>query len=162
VVAIARIRGTLASSKLREVVDLPVLLGLLGLAVGLGALARSWSGPSHLLAAATAWQTALISTVSALIFNNLPAAVLLTAHTPIHPGALLVGLDLGPNIAVTGSLSAYLWFKVSSDAGVVPSIKTYVRVGSLTAVIGIPVAVAALAIFAPAASDPSVVTGRAS
>jgi arsenical pump membrane protein len=149
VLAIAHLRGTLAPSRVRDAVDLPVLLGLLGLAVGLGALARSWNGPSHLLATASAWQTTIVSTLSSLIFNNLPAAVLLSAHAPIHPGALLVGLNLGPNIAVTGSLSAYLWFKVSTDAGMLPSIKTYTRVGALTAVLGIPLALAALAAFAP-------------
>jgi arsenical pump membrane protein len=121
-----------------------------GLAVGLGALGRSWDAPAQLLATASAWQTTIVSTLSSLIFNNLPAAVLLSAHAPVHPGALLVGLNLGPNIAVTGSLSAYLWFKVSRDAGVLPSIKTYTRVGALTAIVGIPLALGALAAFAPA------------
>jgi arsenical pump membrane protein len=144
VLGVALTRGTLSSAELKDVVDVPVLVGLLGLAVGLGALARSWSGPSHLLASASAWQTASISTVSAAALNNLPAAVLLTSRAPIHPGALLIGLDVGPNIVVTGSLSAYLWFKVSSDSGIRPSIKTYIYVGSLTAMIAMPLALLAL------------------
>jgi arsenical pump membrane protein len=41
-----------------------------------------------------------------VIVNNLPAAVLLTPHAPPHPRALLIGLNLGPSLAVTGSLSA--------------------------------------------------------
>jgi arsenical pump membrane protein len=141
---LAVMTGTIELARLRDALDLSVLVGLLGLAVGLGTLARSWSGPSHLLSSASGWQTVSISTVTAPAFNNLPAAVLLTARTPIHPGALLVGLDLGPNILVTGSLSAYLWFKVSRDAGVLPDVKTYIRVGSLTALIGIPLATLAL------------------
>jgi arsenical pump membrane protein len=144
VVGVALARGNLNPARLGHVVDVAVLFGLLGLAVGLGALARSWNGPAHLLASASAWQTASISTVSALAFNNLPAAVLLTSRAPIHPGALLVGLDVGPNIAVTGSLSAYLWFKVANDSGVRPSIKTYICVGSLSALIAIPLALLAL------------------
>jgi arsenical pump membrane protein len=144
VLTLAIVKGTLELARIRDVVDLSVLVGLLGLAVGLGTLGRSWSGPSHLLSSASEWQTASISTMSALVFNNLPAAMLLTSRAPIHPGALLVGLDLGPNVAVTGSLSAYLWFKVSRDAGVLPAVTTYIRVGSLTALIGIPLAILAL------------------
>lgn len=144
VLGVALLRGTLGFSRLGEVADLSVLIGLLGLAVGLGAFARSWGGLSDLLVSASRWQTAVIGTGASLSINNLPAAVLLTAHAPLHPGALLLGLDLGPNMMVTGSLSAYLWFKVSTDAGVRPSIKTYATVGSLTAVCSIPLALIAL------------------
>lgn len=42
VLAVAVLRGNLICSRLRHVVDLPVLLGLLGLAVGLGAIGRTW------------------------------------------------------------------------------------------------------------------------
>jgi arsenical pump membrane protein len=149
VLGLAILRGSIRPSRIRDVVDVPVLLGLLGLAVGLGTLARAWDGPTRLLASASGWETAATSTASALLFNNLPAAVLLSSHSPIHPGALLIGLNIGPNIAVTGSLSAYLWFQAALAAGVQPSVKTYTRVGIVTAVVGIPLALAALMILAP-------------
>jgi len=36
-----------------------------------------------------------------VVVNNLPAAALLAARVPPHPYALLVGLDIGPNLFVT-------------------------------------------------------------
>jgi Na+/H+ antiporter NhaD/arsenite permease-like protein len=46
--------------------------------------------------------------------------------------ALLVGLDVGPNLAVTGALSALLWLRVARNAGQRPSVKTYSLVGAST------------------------------
>ena len=71
--------------------------------------------------------------------NNLPAAVLLTPHAPAHPRALLIGLNLGPNLAVTGSLSAVLWLRVARSLGARPSALRYSRIG----VVLVPVSVAA-------------------
>jgi arsenical pump membrane protein len=61
--------------------------------------------------------------------NNLPAAVVLSAHVPHHPLALLLGLDLGPNLAVTGSLSAVLWLQVARADDARPSILRYSLLG---------------------------------
>jgi arsenical pump membrane protein len=61
--------------------------------------------------------------------NNLPAAVVLSAHPPAHPRALLLGLDLGPNLAVTGSLAAVLWLQVARAAGSRPSALRYTLLG---------------------------------
>lgn len=61
--------------------------------------------------------------------NNLPATVLLAAQAPSHPNALLLGLDLGPNLAVTGSLSAALWLQAARGVGARPSIAAYTRFG---------------------------------
>ena len=55
--------------------------------------------------------------LSWLVVNNLPAAVLFSAHAPAHSRALLIGLDLGPNLAVTGSLSALLWYRAARTVG---------------------------------------------
>ena len=65
------------------------------------------------------------------VLNNLPAAVLFSAQPPPHPRALLIGLDLGPNLAVTGSLSAVLWLQAAHSVGARPSITTYSRFGLL-------------------------------
>jgi len=64
-----------------------------------------------------------------VLLNNLPAAVLLSAQPAAHPDALLLGLDLGPNLAVSGSLSAVLWLQAARAVGAHASITTYSRLG---------------------------------
>jgi arsenical pump membrane protein len=76
--------------------------------------------------------------------NNLPAAVLLSAQPPTHPDALLLGLNLGPNLAVTGSLSAVLWLQAARDAGARASIATYTRLGLTLVPLSLAATVAAL------------------
>ncbi len=105
----------------------PLLLaGVLAVAVLLGAAAR-WlhAGPLH----AGRWATAWIAVGAASLVNNLPAAVVLSAHRPAHPRALLLGLDLGPNLVVTGSLSAILWLQVARANGAKPSVLRYSLLG---------------------------------
>ena len=109
-------------------VNPPLLLGVLALAVLLGAAARALGiGPLHSGSWATAW---LAVGVSAVV-NNLPAAVVLSAHAPAHPRALLLGLDLGPNLVVTGSLSAIFWLQVARANDARPSIVRYSKLGVL-------------------------------
>jgi arsenical pump membrane protein len=81
----------------------------------------------------------VVAAAAAVGLNNLPAAVLLSAQPPVHPAALLVGLDLGPNLAVTGSLSALLWLRAARSVEAVPSVVTYSRRGVLL----VPLTVAA-------------------
>jgi arsenical pump membrane protein len=71
--------------------------------------------------------------------------VLLSASPPAHPRALLLGLNLGPNLAVTGSLSAYLWFKAARGAGAEPSAARFSRIG---VPLGAPAMLAGLATIA--------------
>jgi arsenical pump membrane protein len=78
------------------VLGLPVLVGLFGLAVALGTLGRSWSGPATLLSHVDAWGTAAVGAAVSVAVNNLPAASLLAARPPSHPFALLVGLNVAP------------------------------------------------------------------
>jgi arsenical pump membrane protein len=86
-----------------------------------------------LLDGAGRWQTAGIAALASVLVNNLPAAMLLSAHVPAHPRALLVGLDLGPNLVVTGSLSAVLWWQVARANAARPSIVRYTKVGIVLA-----------------------------
>jgi arsenical pump membrane protein len=120
-----------ALRRLRPRLDVRALVLLFALTVALGTLAREWSLPSHVLAASGRWPTAAIAAVSSVAVNNLPAAVLLSAHAPSHPRALLLGLDLGPNLAVTGSLSAVLWLQAARSVRADASIATYSRLGVL-------------------------------
>jgi arsenical pump membrane protein len=131
----ARDRGRAAL----QVLGVPVLVGLFGLAVALGTLGRSWSGPATLLSHLDAWGTAAFAAVTSVLVNNLPAASLLAARQPPHPFALLIGLNVGPNLFVTGSLAWILWLRAAKSAGGRPD----VRRASLLGVASVPLAIAA-------------------
>jgi arsenical pump membrane protein len=75
--------------------------------------------------------------------------VLLSARPLAHPRALLIGLNLGPNLAVTGSLSAYLWFKAAAQIGTRPSLISFSRRGLLLAPVAIVGALGAITLFRP-------------
>jgi arsenical pump membrane protein len=57
---------------------------------------------------------------------------------------LLLGLDLGPNLAITGSLAAVLWLQVARTVNARTSIATYTRLGALLVPATILLAMAAL------------------
>ena len=115
-----------------------MLIGLFGLAVALGTLGRSWSGPATLLSHLDAWGTAAAAALTGVLVNNLPAASLLAARQPPHPYALLVGLNVGPNLFVTGSLAWVLWLRAARNAGGQPD----VRRASLLGLASVPMAIA--------------------
>ncbi|HEX4128105.1 MAG TPA: SLC13 family permease [Acidimicrobiales bacterium] len=122
-----------------RILGVPVLVGLFGLAVALGTLGRSWSGPATLLAHVDVWGTAAVAAASSVLVNNLPAASLLAARQPPHPFALLIGLNVGPNLFVTGSLAWILWLRAARAAGGRPD----VRRASLLGLISVPLAMVA-------------------
>jgi arsenical pump membrane protein len=136
-------------ARLRDAVDVRMLAGLFVLAVALGSLGRSWRGPERLLDSLDRWQTAGFGALASIGLNNLPAAVLLTPDPPPHPRALLIGLNLGPNLAVTGSLSALLWLRVARSLGAKPSVARYSRLGLLIVPLSLGAAVATLWLVAP-------------
>jgi arsenical pump membrane protein len=132
-------RRELSPGRIRRVVG-PLSLGAAFLlTVALGTLARSWSGPSELLSGAGSWETAAVAALSAVAINNLPAAALYSAHPVAHPQALLLGLNVGPNLAATGALSALLWYRTAKEVGERPSLWEFSRRGLLLA----PLAIAA-------------------
>ena len=126
-----------------------VLAGLFGLASALGTLAGTWSGPGRLLAGASVWESAAIGALGAVALNNLPVAALFSARVAAHPRALLIGLDLGPNLAVTGSLSALLWFQAARSVGVRPSLARVSQIGVVLVPVSMAAALLALHVFAP-------------
>jgi arsenical pump membrane protein len=130
--------------RLRPHLDARTLALLFALTVALGTLARLWHDPGRLLDGSTAWAAAGIGAAAAVLINNLPAAVLLSARAPAHPDALLLGLNLGPNLAVTGSLSAVLWLQAARTVGARASIITYTRLGVLLVPLSLVATVATL------------------
>jgi arsenical pump membrane protein len=133
-----------ALQRSRDVIGLPVLVGLFGIAVGLGALGRAWSGPSSLLAHLGPWATAGVAAGSTVVVNNLPAASLLSARSLSHPFSLLVGLDIGPNLFVSGSLAWVLWWRSARTTDARPSVTAAVRLGVVSAPLAIVAAMAVL------------------
>ena len=130
-------------------VNVPLLLGVFVAAAGLGAVARVWDVPGKLTHSLASWQTAGVAALGSVLVNNLPAAMLLTPTLPAHPRALLIGLNLGPNLAVSGSLSAILWMRVARSTGATPSARTYSRLGLVLVPCSIAASLAALALLSP-------------
>ena len=128
--------------RLRPRFDARLLALVFAVTVALGTLARLWKGPAGLIGSSGTWSAAGIGAAASLVLNNLPATVLLSAQPPPHPDALLLGLDLGPNLAVTGSLSAVLWLQAARSVDARPSIVTYSRLGILLVPLTLAVAVA--------------------
>ncbi len=133
-------------SNVRDILGTPVLIGLFGIAVALGTLGRAWSGPVTLLSHLDAVNAAVVAAGASIVVNNLPAAALLAARVPPHPFALLVGLNIGPNLFVTGSLAWFLWWRTATAAGADPPVARAVVLG----LISVPIAMAAaLALLVP-------------
>ena len=107
-------------------------------------LARHLAGaaadrPAHAAAAAS------IVALAANLLNNLPAGLIAAnlitaAHASARTaGALLLGIDLGPNLSVTGSLATILWLIALRREGVDVSAGRFLRLG----VFAMPLALAA-------------------
>ncbi len=137
--SVRRRGGEVSPRAALRLLGLPVLVGLFGLAVALGTLGRTWSGPATLLSHLGTWGTAATAALTSVLVNNLPAASLLAARQPPHPFALLVGLNVGPNLFVTGSLAWVLWLRAAGTAGARPSIGR----ASLLGLASVPLAIAA-------------------
>ncbi|MEH3158848.1 MAG: arsenic transporter [Sphingomonas taxi] len=81
------------------------------------------------------------------VMNNLPAGLIAsTAVAQAHPprlvvDALLIGVDLGPNLSITGSLATILWLQVIRREGEDVGFWRFLKVGTVTM---IPALVAAL------------------
>ena len=72
------------------------------------------------------------------LMNNLPAGLVAsTAVAQAHPprlvvDSLLIGVDLGPNLSITGSLATILWLQAIRREGEDVGFWKFLRVGSLT------------------------------
>ncbi|MBS2538269.1 arsenic transporter, partial [Catenulispora sp. NF23] len=77
--------------------------------------------------------TACVAAVLANVVNNLPATlVLLPAAAHLGPAtllAVLLGVNLGPNLTYVGSLATLLWRRVLTSHGEQVSLATYTRLG---------------------------------
>ncbi|HEV7523936.1 MAG TPA: SLC13 family permease [Acidimicrobiia bacterium] len=83
---------------------------------------------------------------SANVLNNLPAVLVGLTHvsTPERAWPLLLGMNIGPVLVLTGSLAGLLWQASARQAGVDIAARTYSRVGLM---VGIPSMLAAVAVL---------------
>ena len=138
-VELARRRIDLADAW--RVVGLPSLTAAFVLTVALGTLARHWNGPAELIDGATGPETAGLAAISTVFVNNLPSAALYSAHAVDHSRMLLLGLNVGPNLAVTGALSALLWFRAAREVDARPSLVEFSRRGVPLALVAMGAAI---------------------
>ncbi len=84
-----------------------------------------------------AWASGALLAVGCNLVNNLPAGlvagrVVELAHVPDHVrSAVLIGVDLGPNLSVTGSLATILWLTALRREGHSVSAWTFLKLGAL-------------------------------
>jgi arsenical pump membrane protein len=124
-----------------RVLGLPSLAAAFVLTVALGTLARHWDGPAELIGGASGPETAGLAAISTVLVNNLPSAALYSAHAVDHSRMLLLGLNVGPNLAVTGALSALLWFRAAREVGARPSLLEFSRRGVPLALVAMAAAI---------------------
>jgi arsenical pump membrane protein len=122
---------------------LPLVAGLFVLVQGLnntGVVAHltellKW-GVSQSVSA-TSWFSGVGLALATNLMNNLPAGLIAESTvTPAHPpsvvtGALLIGVDLGPNLSVTGSLATILWLIALKREGETCSALQFLKIGAV-------------------------------
>jgi arsenical pump membrane protein len=85
----------------------------------------------------TAFTAGMVVAFVSNLVNNLPVGLIAatlagSAHlTPHVTGALLVGVDLGPNLSVTGSLATILWLVALRREGQAVSAWSFLRLGGV-------------------------------
>jgi arsenical pump membrane protein len=122
---------------------LPLVAGLFVLVEGLQrtgvlrAVSTAVEAHAHAAMHETAWSAGAIVAFAANALNNLPVALIAryttlgTSTDPTLGNALLIGVDLGPNLAVTGSLATILWLSALRREGQHVSAATFLRLGIL-------------------------------
>ncbi len=84
-----------------------------------------------------AWLSGAVLAVGCNLVNNLPAGlvagrVVEIAQVPEHVrAAVLIGVDLGPNLSVTGSLATILWLTALRREGQSVGAWTFLKLGAL-------------------------------
>jgi arsenical pump membrane protein len=150
--ALARRRATPLS--LLHAADLPFGVFVLGLGIVVQAAVGNGLGRAlaPLLPAGTSLPALLaiaaLAAVLANVCNNLPAVLVLLPLTAAAGSgavlAVLLGVNIGPNLTYTGSLATLLWRRSLRHHGSAPDLGEFTRLGLLTVPAGLVIAVLAL------------------
>jgi arsenical pump membrane protein len=134
--------------------DLPFLVFVLALAVvvravidnGLDSALRGWLPHGGGLVGMLG--IAAVAAVAANVINNLPAVLVLlplgAAGGPAAVLAVLIGVNIGPNLTYTGSLATMLWRRVLHQHNHPPSVGEFTLLGVLSTPAALAGAVVAL------------------
>jgi arsenical pump membrane protein len=135
---------------------LPLVAGLFVLVEALdrsgvlNALIRVLQTATDRSAMATTWATGVTVALICNLVNNLPAGLLAgsvvsASHVPQQvAGAVLIGVDLGPNLSVTGSLATILWLSALRRENQAVSAWSFLKLGSVMMLPALLLAIAGL------------------
>jgi arsenical pump membrane protein len=120
---------------------LPLVAGLFVLVEALGhtGVIAALSGILHAAVVnsitASTWSAGLIVALASNLMNNLPVGLIVGSVVAADQlpsqvvGAMLIGVDLGPNLSVTGSLATILWLVVLRREGLEIGTWNFLRIG---------------------------------
>ena len=122
---------------------LPLVAGLFVLVDGLGQtgvigqLSEMLQAAAGSSIAATSWMAGAAAAIACNLMNNLPVGLIagsLVSAAPLPQevrGALMIGVDLGPNLSITGSLATILWLIALRREGYEVSASEFLRLGAV-------------------------------
>jgi arsenical pump membrane protein len=146
VFAIASLRERAAFSDVTRSVSWTVLILVAGLFVLVQGLENTGLllVTQHLFERMAAWPpvasvlgAALVTSVASNVMNNLPSGLIAGSSLSAFHGdeafrsAVAIGIDLGPNLSVTGSLATVLWLIALRREEIDINAWTFLRVGAL-------------------------------
>jgi arsenical pump membrane protein len=136
--------------------NLPLVAGLFVLVEALDrsgvlkALIRVLQMAANRSAMVTTWVAGVTLALICNLVNNLPAGLLAgsvesASHVPRQvASAVLIGVDLGPNLSVTGSLATILWLSALRRENQQVSAWSFLKLGALVMPPALLLAIAAL------------------
>ena len=122
---------------------LPLVAGLFVLVEALnqtgviGMIGTLLGQAASISAAGTAWGAGVAVAISSNLANNLPVgliagSVVQSDHTADHiVRAVLISVDLGPNLSVTGSLATILWLTALRREDLTIGFGTFLKIGAV-------------------------------
>jgi arsenical pump membrane protein len=122
---------------------LPLVAGLFVLVEALnqtgviGMISALLGQAASISAAGAAWAAGVAVAIASNLANNLPVgliagSVVQSEHTADHVvRAILIGVDLGPNLSVTGSLATILWLTALRREDLTVGFGTFLKIGAV-------------------------------
>jgi arsenical pump membrane protein len=135
-------RGDTSPAAIWRAADVPFLAFVLALGIVVAAVTQNGLGAAlqRMIPVGTSLPallgTAALAAAAANVINNLPAVlVLLPLAAPAGPAAVLavlLGVNIGPNLTYAGSLATLLWRRVLRQHDAEPDLGEFTRLGLLT------------------------------
>lgn len=135
---------------------MPLVAGLFVLVEGLqatgviGQLAQWLNQAERQSVSYAAWSAGLAVAFGSNLINNLPAgliagsSVTAAVHSKEIISSILIGIDLGPNLSITGSLATILWLNALRHKRIEVSALTFLKIGAVVTIPSLFLALTAL------------------